>query len=541
MATKKIKVYHSSLPSATAPTDEMSVISTDGSSDKQIPLESLATYTRGKLTDLDRVMDSLGSYTERPSITLTPTQTDKAISADGALVTKSGWAIAQFTAELGNEYLFKPGETSADVCVFAEQVDKEETRAIDYAYTYGTDGKVTTATATYNGKTYTYTYTYASDGSATITDSSGAVVTSLPSVYTTKVGSYQPMTRLNAGAELPSDGYCRFVSNFQAASSITVAVSYKVGSADLTMRVLRDGMTASMCTQLSKINQKVDNVTANTQNFYVTMQTTKDNVIGIDGKRVTLQARKFYRFDNPSSIRISINGVSCDPACFGHFMFHAKEPFSLAGVALGGWYWTPVDGSSAGEYGLSHITDLGDIHMLSYCSGNVFQMCNMEELETIRFGFFDFGKCLIAGKGLMQAYKLKTADLRYCDTSKVTEFWYFFWGCTALESVNISGWDTTNCVSGPDTAFGCCYSLTDITFGEGFGKATASGLTLNLTDCGSNADYKLTTNTYNTLLTMYDRATAGLPTMTIKFNRKHNIPNGFVDKMTARGYTITTV
>ena len=208
-----------------------------------------------------RLADSVGPYTDRASITLSPLQTNAAISADGTLVSKSGWAIAQFTAELGNEYLFKPGETSSDVCVFAEKVDKVETRAIDYAYTYGTDGKVTSATATYNGKTYTYTYAYDDSGQATITDQSGNTVSSLPSVYTTTVGSYQPMTRLNAGAELPEDGYCRFVSNFQAASSITVVVSYKVGSADLTMRVLRDGMTASMCTQLSKINQKVDNVT----------------------------------------------------------------------------------------------------------------------------------------------------------------------------------------------------------------------------------------------------------------------------------------
>ena len=261
MATKKIKVYHTGLPAATSPEDTYSVISTDGSNDKQIPLESLATYVRGKLTDLDRVLDSIGPYTERDSITLTPMQTNAAISADGTLVTKSGWAIAQFTAQLGNEYLFKVGETSADVCVFAEKVDKVETRAIDYAYTYGTDGKVATATATYNGKTYAYTYAYDESGQATITDASGNVVSSIPSVYTTTVGSYQPMTRLNANAELPKDGYCRFVSNFQAASSITVVVSYKVGSADLTMRVLRDGMTASMCTQLSKINQKVDSVT----------------------------------------------------------------------------------------------------------------------------------------------------------------------------------------------------------------------------------------------------------------------------------------
>ena len=178
--------------------------------------------------------------------------------------------MAEFTAELGNEYLFNPGETDGEVCVFAEYIDKVEQRGIDYAYTYDEQGRVATAKATYDGATHSYSYAYSEGGdgvqgaeNCTITDDqTGKTVDYLPSTYKTKVGSYQPLTLLNAGAELPEDGYCRFVSNFQARASIKVVVSYKADVADLTMKVVRDGMTASMCTQLSRINQKVDEAKA---------------------------------------------------------------------------------------------------------------------------------------------------------------------------------------------------------------------------------------------------------------------------------------
>lgn len=86
--------------------------------------------------DIARIKESMGIYSDRPNITLTAKQDNVAISADGMMVSKNGWAIAEFTAELGNIYLFNPGETSSDVCVFAEYIDKVETRAIDYAYMY---------------------------------------------------------------------------------------------------------------------------------------------------------------------------------------------------------------------------------------------------------------------------------------------------------------------------------------------------------------------------------------------------------------------
>lgn len=210
--------------------------------------------------DVARIKESIGAYSDRPNITLTAKENNVAISADGVKVSKNGWAIAEFTAEKGNEYLFKPNVVDGTVCIFAEKISSVETRSIDYTYSYNEDGTTASATATYLGKTHTYSYAYTDgeDGtkSVTITDESGAVVTELPYQYKTTVGSYAPLVRLNAGAELPEDGYCRFMSHFQGNASMTVAVSYKVGTADLTMKVLRDGVFASISTQLGNLSQK---------------------------------------------------------------------------------------------------------------------------------------------------------------------------------------------------------------------------------------------------------------------------------------------
>ena len=247
---------------------------------------AVKTADLGDVSDVARLKRSLGPYSEREDIVLKASQTGYVISADGVKTAKSGWAMAEFTAELGNEYLFKPGATDGNVCVFAEYIDKIERRAIEYTYTYDETGRIATAKATYDGKTHSYTYAYDADSATTgencvITDDqTGQTVDYLPATFQTTVGSYQPMTLLNADAELPVDGYCRFVSNFQSRSAIKVVVSYKVDAADLTMKVVRDGMTASMCTQLSKINQKVDENKALTETLRKKMSLFGDAFAG---------------------------------------------------------------------------------------------------------------------------------------------------------------------------------------------------------------------------------------------------------------------
>ena len=106
--------------------------------------------------------------------------------------------------------------------------------------------------------------------------------------------------------------------------------------------------------------------------------------------------------------------------------------------------------------------------------------------------------------------------------------------------MNVSNFDLTH-VTDIIGIFGDDSLLSDITFGEGWGKNTAA-LTLDLSVIATRANYKLSDNTYDSMLTMYDRIANNLTnTFTIKFSSKHNIPEGWIDKMTARGYTISIV
>ena len=332
--------------------------------------------------DVTRIKQTLGAYSNREDIVLTPKETNKAISSDGVKVAKQGWAIAEFTAEKGNEYLFKPNVIDGSVCVFAEYITSIETRGIDYTYTYNEDGTIATATATYLGNTHTYTYEWTVEaGVNTPTIKEGdTVINNLPMTYETKVGTYSPLVKLNEDAELPVDGYCRYMSHFKGNSSIKIVVSYKVGTADLTMKVLRDGVLASISTQLGNLSQKEDETRKKVEEYhgsYAEFMFNDDTRIIIDGKYVTIAARVKTRVYPKKSLIIGDR--------------YSKKTLIYADVA---------------------------------------------NLDTSGFTSFDvmFCNCNI----------LSELNLSAWDTSQVTSMAVMFSGCSSLTSLNLSAWDTTS-------------------------------------------------------------------------------------------------
>ena len=325
----------------------------------------------------------MGAYSDRPDITLVAKETNKAISADGVKVTKAGWAIAEFTAEKGNIYLFKPNEVDGDVCIFAEEITNIETRGIDYTYT--ADGTIETAKATYLGATHIYTFSYAEDKSYTITDEAGETVEALPMTYETKVGSYSPLVRLNADAELPIDGYCRYMSHFKGNSSIKIVVSYKIDAADLVMKVVRDGVFASISTQLGNLSQKEDETRKKVEEYhgsYMELLCKTDTIVIVDGKEVTIPAMKRTKVYPKVSYKPKILVLGAD-----------KETMPTILLA------------------------------------------DVSHLDTSNFTSMDsmFRNC----------YLLTELDVSHFDTSKVTSMSYMFKGCSSLTSLNVSGFDTS--------------------------------------------------------------------------------------------------
>ena len=341
--------------------------------------------------DVTRIKQTLGAYSNREDIVLTPKETNKAISSDGVKVAKQGWAIAEFTAEKGNEYLFKPNVIDGSVCVFAEYITSIETRGIDYTYTYNEDGTIATATATYLGKTHVYTYEWTVEtgvNTPTIKEDD-AVINNLPMTYETKVGTYSPLVKLNEDAELPVDGYCRYMSHFKGNSSIKIVVSYKVGTADLTMKVLRDGVLASISTQLGNLSQKEDETRKKIEEYhgsYIELLCKTDTIVIVDGKEVTIPAMKRTKVYPKVSYKPKIQELG------------------------------------AGEETMPTIL-----------------VADVSHLDTSNFTSMDsmFRNC----------YLLTELDVSHFDTSKVTSMSYMFKGCSSLTSLNVSGFDTSKVTS----------------------------------------------------------------------------------------------
>ena len=139
---------------------------------------------------------------------------------------------------------------------------------------------------------------------------------------------------------------------------------------------------------------------------------------------------------------------------------------------------------------------------------------------------------------------LTSLNVSNFNTTKVTNMTYmFYYSLTKCYSLDVSSFDLTN-VTNISHMFGYCSTLHNIIFGSGWGKQTSTAtdaLTLDLASdyCNYAWNYKFTPQTFNSMLTMYDRATAGLTNMTIKVKNTTNAPENWTANMQARGYTIT--
>ena len=130
---------------------------------------------------------------------------------------------------------------------------------------------------------------------------------------------------------------------------------------------------------------------------------------------------------------------------------------------------------------------------------------------------------------------LTSLDLSGFNTSAVTSMDYMFAYCSGLTSLDLSGFNTS-AVTSMDYMFAYCSGLTSLILGPNFFKAP------NVTSIDFSYCSKWTNNTVVTSLVTnsYDRATAGLKTMTLKLstNTKAALTDEQKAAITAKGYTI---
>lgn len=399
-------------------------------------------------SDVARIQESMGAYSDRPDITLVAKETNKAISADGVKVTKAGWAIAEFTAEKGNIYLFKPNDVDGDVCIFAEEITNIETRGIDYTYTYNADGTIKTAKATYLGATHIYTFSYAEDKSYTITDEAGETVKALTMTYETKVGSYSPLVRLNADAELPIDGYCRYMSHFKGNSSIKIVVSYKIDAADLVMKVVRDGVFASISTQLGNLSQKEDETRKKIEEYhgsYIELLCKTDTIVIVDGKEVTIPAMKRTKVYPKVSYKPKIQALGAGketmPTILVADVSHLDTSnfTSMDSMFRNCYLLTELDVS---HFDTSKVTSMSD--MFKGCSS----------LTSLNVSGFDTSK-VTSMNNVFNASGVQKLDLRGWNVENVLTMYEMFQNCYSLATINLTEWNAIKCTNMGNMFNGC--------------------------------------------------------------------------------------
>lgn len=515
-------------------------------------------------SDVARIQESMGAYSDRPDITLVAKETNKAISADGVKVAKTGWAIAEFIAEKGNIYLFKPNEVDGDVCIFAEEITNIETRGIDYTYTYNTDGAIETAKATYLGATHTYTFAYAEDKSYTITDETGEKVDALPMTYETKVGSYSPLVRLNADAELPIDGYCRYMSHFKGNSSIKIVVSYKIDAADLVMKVVRDGVFASISTQLGNLSQKEDETRKKIEELhksYADLLFASDwDYLFVDNQKVSVTPGKKMRVYPKFSLKIGYTKLqecplvwcdvsNLDTSKFTNMIYMFYGCTSISNIDVSRWNVGNVTDMAGLFYNCTSLTSLNiegwDVSNVNNMS-NLFKGCN--SLTSLNVNNWNISNVKKINSMFSGTLSLKSINLSNWDTSSIIDMSFLFYQGNNL-NIDMSGdkWafnadviDKLQDSANPFNRWADC-KVNSLILGKNF-FAYDGKFKDNLGDFLSNTfkDWDKNSFVKSFVENSYDRKSNGLSVMTLKFysTLKKHFTEQDIAAITAKGYII---
>lgn len=260
------------------------------------------------------------------------------------------------------------------------------------------------------------------------------------------------------------------------------------------------------------VGQLLSEVDGRISKMWINVMAEQTSALEVNGVKVVLPAHRSVLIKDPYSLLTyqDVKDTDKDPRRIARFDVHYNGFFKPTKWSFGKW-------------------------------NN--QLLGMSSVEYIDVSGLDTSGLTSMYIMFIACSALKTLDVSGWDTSNVTSMGYMFQFCYKINNLDMSGWDLTN-VTNIGNMFGNCYSLANIIFGPGWGKQTsteASALTLDLSWCNSNNNYQLSDETWSSMLTMYDRATAGLTAMTIKIKSTANIPEEWEDSMAALGYTITKV
>ena len=208
----------------------------------------------------------------------------------------------------------------------------------------------------------------------------------------------------------------------------------------------------------------------------------------------------------------------------------------LTSLDLSGFDTSAVTSMLSMFHGCSGLTslDLSGFDTSAVTSMD-YMFSDCSSLTSLDLSGFDTSAVTSMSRMFAYCSGLTSLDLSGFNTSAVTSMLSMFHGCSGLTSLDLSGFDTS-AVTSMDYMFSDCSSLTSLILGPNFFKAP------NVTSIDFSYCSKWTNNTVVTSLVTnsYDRATAGLKTMTLKLstNTKAALTDEQKAAITAKGYTI---
>ena len=264
------------------------------------------------------------------------------------------------------------------------------------------------------------------------------------------------------------------------------------------------------------------------------------NLLGMDTSSVTNMNSMFYNCTNISSIdlsRLNTSNVTNMSELF-------TECRSLKSIDFSGFDTSKVMDMS---YIFYDCVELESIDLSKFNTSAVTNMnrmfCCCRKLTSLNLSNFDTSKVTDMGSMFSNCEKLESIDLSKFNTSAVTNMNGMFGGyrydgddyISGFTSLDLSSFDTSS-VMYMDGMFSYCPNLTSLILGPNFFK-TSKVTSVDFLSCT-----KWTNDTVVTSLVTnsYDRATAGLNTMTLQLsaNTKAALTDEQKAAITAKGYTI---
>lgn len=228
--------------------------------------------------------------------------------------------------------------------------------------------------------------------------------------------------------------------------------------------------------------------------------------------------------DSEIKIPISAN-TTC---CLRNDVWVLYDPESIKAIVAKGLLSYNLEGFSNLETFRSNGSYLQDLNAFR----GAFENCT--KLTYVDVNDWNIDAATTLSSMFYNCSALSNITLNLWDTRNVTDTSNMFAQCYSLEKLDITGWDMTNVTDMTDMFAGCS-KIKNLLLSEGFGRMKAEVGTLDLSSLTL-----WTTNSVQTLLTLYDRKANGMGVITIKLSAatKNALGTSGIQTLTAMGYTI---